>query len=182
MKNKQWSLPLMGKVFDALRKGRHICHDDGELFLALRDNKDEYEELFTNLGFNFREHRRGFFFFEGESQLGEIAERMAVFMFILIEDISTRGIPVEEALMTRLFDPGELPHFQGERSRQYMKQVGISGPDDLSNLLKRMEMYGFMKVQPNGSFRFRTPVCRFLELCTEFIDEADDMKVEDRDE
>lgn len=162
-------LPRMAEVFDALRKGRHVCAGDGGLFLALRDNRDDFEKLFTNLGFDFEEHSRGFFYFRGQDKLSEGAERMAVFMFVLIEALATQGHPVEEALMTRRFDPNELPHFQGERSRQYMKEVGVTSPDDLPALLKRMEALGFVDVAPDGTFLFRVPACRFLELCIDFI-------------
>ncbi len=110
-------LPHMAEVFDALRKGRHICSEDGGLYIALRDHREAYETLFANLGFDFREHPRGFFFFRGSAPLSEGAERMAVFMFVLIEDLSTQGLPVEESLMTRRFDPGEVPQFPGDRSR-----------------------------------------------------------------
>jgi hypothetical protein len=165
----------MAEIFDALRKGRHVCSEDGGLFLALRDNRDAYEMLFTNLGFDFQEHSRGFFYFRGDSQLSEGAERMAVFMFVLIEALATQGHPVEEALMTRRFNLNELPHFQGERSRQYMKEVGVGSADDLPALLKNMGRLGFAEVAPDRTFRFRVPVCRFLELCTDFIakDEED---------
>jgi len=166
-------LPRMAEVFDALRKGRHICSEDGGLFIVLRDHREAYETLFTNLGFDFREHPRGFFFFRGGAQLSEGAERMAVFMFVLIENLSTQGLPVEEALMTRRFDLGELPHFHGERSRQYMKEVGVATPDDVSSLLKNMDRLGFMVVAPDGTFCFRPPVCRFLELCTDFVEVAE---------
>ena len=167
-------LPHMAEVFDVLRKGRHVCSEDGGLYIALRDHREAYETLFTNLGFDFYEHPRGFFFFRGGTQLSEGAERMAVFMFVLIEDLSSQGLPVEEALMTRLFDPRELPHFHGERSRQYMKEVGVATPEDLPSVLKKMEGHGFVDVAPDGTFRFRVPICRFLELCTDFIKVAEE--------
>jgi hypothetical protein len=162
-------LPRMAEVFDALRKGRHVCSEDGAVYLALQDNRDAYGKLFTNLGFDFQEHPRGFFYFRGDSQLSEVAERMAVFMFVLIEALATQGHPVEEALMTRRFEPVALPHFQGERSRKYMKDVGVATADDLPALLKNMERLGFAEVAPDGTFRFRVPACRFLELCIDFV-------------
>jgi hypothetical protein len=177
MDETPFTLPHMAKIFDALRKGRHLCAEDGGLYLALRDHRDAYDALFTNLGFDFQEHPRGFFYFRGDAQLSEGAERMAVFMFVLIEALATQGHPVEEALMTRRFDPAELPHFQGERSRQYMKEIGVASADDLPDLIRKMERMGFTAVAPDGTFRFRVPACRFLELCLEFIEQ----KQEDSD-
>lgn len=179
MVSSAFQLPHMAEVFEALRKGRHVCLEDGALFLALREHRNDYEMLFTNLGFQFIEHPRGFFYFMGDSQLSDSSERMAVFMFVLIEALATQGDPVEEALMTRRFDPRELPHFQAARSRQYMIEVGVPTPDDLPNLLKTMDRLGFLDLAPDGSFRFRLPVCRFLELCTDFIKETSS---EDTDE
>ncbi len=175
MDNSSLNLPNMAKMFDALRKGKHLCAEDGELYLSLRDNRDAYETLFTNLGFNFQEHPRGFFYFRGDAQLSEGAEKMAVFMFVLIEALATQGHPIEETLMTQRFDIRELPHYQAARSRQYMKDVGLETAEHLSALLKNMERLGFTDVSPDGTFRFRVPACRFLELCTDFItmDEAE---------
>lgn len=172
-------LPYMAELFDALRKGRHICLEDGAIYLALRDNRDAYETLFSNLGFDFQEHTRGFFYFRGNTQLSDGAERIAIFMFVLIEALATQGHPVEEALMTQRYNPQELPHFQAARSRQYMKEVGLTSAEDLPGLLKNMERLGFTDVAPDGTFRFRVPVIRFLELCTDLIDIG---KAEDSDE
>lgn len=162
-------LPHMAELFDVLRKGKHLCSEDGELFLTLRDNLKAYQILFKNLGFDFREHSRGFFYFRGNDQLSNSAEQISVFMFVLIESLATQGHPVEEALMTRRFTPLELPHFHSARSRQYMVEVGLPSEEDLSKLLRNMERLGFTDVAPDGSFRFRTPVCRFLDLCTDII-------------
>ncbi len=171
MNESSLTLPYMANVFDALRKGQHVCSDDGALYLALRDNRDAYETLFSNLGFDFQEHPRGFFFFRGASQLNEKTERMAVFMFVLIEALATQGHSVEEALMTRRFDLNTLPHFHSDRSERYMKEVGVETANDLPALLKNLERLGFAEVAPDGTFRFRVPICRFLELCLDFIKE-----------
>ena len=168
--NRVTNLPKMAEVFDVLRKGRHVCTEDGELYLALRDHRAAYAELFENLGFDFQEHARGFFYFRGTSQLSESAERMSVFMFVLIEAQATQGASVEEAIMTQRFDPAELPHFQMERYRMYMKEVGLNSASDLSVLLKAMERLGFVALAPDGTFRFRAPACRFLDLCLEMIE------------
>ena len=55
---------------------------------------------------------------------------------VLIEAQATQGASVEEAIMTQRFDPAELPHFQMERYRLYMKEVGLNSASDLSVLLK----------------------------------------------
>jgi len=171
MSDETQTLPQMAEVFDALRKGRHICAEDGALYFALRDNRAAYEQLFTDLGFDFQEHARSFFYFRGTAPLSERAERMAVFMFILIEALATQGETVEESLMTRRFNPDELTHFQTERYRTYMREVGVNASSDLTDLLKAMERLGFVELAPNGTFRFRPPACRFLDLCLEMLPE-----------
>lgn len=170
MSHPQCNLPHAAELFDALRKGRHLCVEDGELYFCLRDRRDEFAALFAMLGFDFQEHPRGFFYFRGSSALSEQAERMTLFMFILIEDLATRGEPVEESLMTARYDPATLPHFQGERTRQHLHEAGVKTQDDLSALLKQMERLGFLQGSPDGTFCFRPPACRFLDCCLRVLE------------
>ncbi len=111
----------------------------------LRDNLEILQGLFSRLGFRLESHPRGFYYFHGMGSLSDRSERMAVFMFILVEWLSDRGKVVEESLMTRKFSLSALPYLQVERYRKYMEEAGVSGMTGLMDIVRNLERFGFAK-------------------------------------
>ena len=164
-----FDLPHLDEIFDALRRGHHLCAADGKLYRALRENQDAYQNLFHHLGFRLQVHQRDFFYFRGKDSLSPQASRMAVFVFILIEWISDQGEPVVDTLMTRTFTIADLPHLKSARYRAYLKEAGVDGEDDLRRVVRRLEYFGFALRQTEESFTFRTPAYRFFDVCIEIL-------------
>lgn len=165
-------LPLLRELFRRLARGRHLCVDDGELFWALDNAFDEYQQLFLALGFVLKRHARDFFYFEGDG-VSEIAQRMAVFLFILIEKIGDEGRPVTDALLGAEWTISRLPHFSTERYRKYMERLDVPDEARLRAVLQSLERYGFVQITGPDSFRFRTPIYRFLDLCVALGEQAE---------
>jgi len=165
-------LPRLEDVFKALRRGRHICLRDGGLYQAVKSKADGFTDLFRQLGFELVHHPRDFFYFVDRGNFTELSSRMAVFMFVLIEDLADRGDPVEETLMTRRFRVADLPHLVGDRYRRLMREAGVSTPADLDHALRTMERFGFCERLPDDSFAFRPPAYRFLDLCLDMATDA----------
>ena len=159
------AIPRLSEIFEALRRGRHICSEDGDLYWAVRDNIEILERLFSGLGFRLETHPRDFYYFHGTGSLSDRSERMAVFMFILVEWLSDRGDRVEETLMTRKFDVGEMPHLQLERYRQYMNEAGIADENGIADIIRNLERFGFARRHGDRLFSFKSPVFRFVDLC-----------------
>ncbi len=158
------NLPNLKEVFDRLRRGRHICAEDGVLYHALRDNAAAFSDLFKQLGFRLENHPKDFFYFHGEGDLSETTSRMAVFVFILMEFLANQGEAVEQGIITKTFSFEELPHLKSERYRTYMKEAGVEDEEGLSNVVNNLERYGFAQKR-QGSFRFRAPIYRFFDVC-----------------
>ncbi len=171
--NDPFDIPRLSEIFEALRRGRHICSEDGDLYWAVRDNLDALQRLFPRLGFRLEAHPRDFYFFHGTGSLSDRSERMAVFVFILVEWLSDRGEQVEEVIMTRKFSIQELPHMQIQRYRQYMHEAGISHESGISDVIRNFERFGFARRDGSSIFSFRPPVFRFVDLCHEVL-ELDD--------
>lgn len=167
------ALPHLREIFDLLRRGRHICEADAEYYWALKDNVDKYAAFFDQLGFSLVAHGRGFYYFHEHVTFSERARRMAVFMFILVEHLADRGEAIEETLLSRLFRIDDLPHFRSDRYRGYMEEADITCEADLTNVLRGMELLGFLKREDEGSFRFQRPVYRFLDLCLEVLNDGE---------
>lgn len=178
-KNSPFALPRLKEVFEILRRGRHICPEDGDLYWAVHDNLDSFQDLFSHLGFHLKAHHRDFFYFHGQGSLSDTGARMAVFMFILLEVMGDQGKSVEEELMTATFSLSDMPHLSGNRYRSYMKEAGIDGEEGLELVIRNMERFGFLQRLREGSFRFRIPVYRFLDLCHEVLAEARPVDVEE---
>ncbi len=168
----------LDEIFDELRRGRHISAEDGPLYWIIRDNFDCLKLLFEKLGFKLEAHQRDFYYFHGTGNLSDRSERMAVFMFILIEWLSDQGHQVEEALMTKHFKISELPHFHLERYAEYMKEAGLTGQDSLGEVLKNLERYGFAERMGADVFRFKAPVFRFVDLCHIVLQENSSNKLQ----
>jgi hypothetical protein len=164
-----FALPKLKEVFEVLRRGRHLCPEDGDLYWALRDHLEAFTDLFSHLGFRLVAHPRDFFYFEGEGSLSEVSARMALFLFILIEHLADQGLAVEEGLMTRAFSLPELPHLGSDRYRAYLKEAGVEGEEGLEGILKNLERFGFARRTGGTGFRFRPPAYRFLDLCHEVL-------------
>lgn len=172
-------LPDLAAVFEALRRGRHICMTDGALYRALKAHVANFTALFAQLGFELAHHPRDFFYFVDHGNFTDLSARMAVFMFILIENLSDRGDPVEETVMSRHFRPADLPHLTKERYRQLMQEAGMPEPEDIDRLLQTLERFGFVDRAEDTSFTFRPPAYRFLDLCLEIATQAPTADAED---
>ncbi len=168
-----WDLPLLGEVFQELRRGYHICPEDGRLHRVLRRHLDDFTRLFAALGFRLEAHARDFFYFHGTGALSDRSERMAVFLFILIEWLADQGLLVEQELLTRRFPIADLPHLRVERYAACMKEAGLQGEAGIAEVLRALERFGFAERLGQEAFRFRPAVLRFADLCHQVLERAD---------
>lgn len=166
-----WDLPHLEEAFGALRRGKHLCAQSGPVFQSLLRNEEAFGALFTALGFRLVRHPRDFFYFHDSANFTELAERMAVFLFILVEALADGGEPVADALLTRPFACKDLPHLRSERYRAYLREAGVETEEDLINVVRKLEQFGFARRLDADSFAFETPVYRFLDLCMELAEE-----------
>lgn len=165
--------PKLAEIFRLLRDGRHLCMEDGELYAALEENIDDFTELFGALGYRLEPHRKGIYFFRGDTQVSDAARRFAVFAFIAVEFLGDSGRGIEEALFNRSFAVDELPHLQSERYRETMAEIGITNVEELTKLLKSMERFGFTEMSGEQA-RFRRPMYRLLDLCLRVLESEEE--------
>ena len=62
------ALPQLKEIFDKLRQGSYITHEQGSLHSALAENYEAYRTYFEPLGLNLIRHPRDFFFFHKEDR------------------------------------------------------------------------------------------------------------------
>jgi hypothetical protein len=167
-----FNLPYLEEIFQHLCRGRHICVEDGNIYFALHDNAAAFQDLFNHLGFEMEVHSRDFYYFKGGKSLSGRSEKMALFIFILMEYLEGQGESVEEGILTKTFSISELPHFSTERYRGYMKEIGIEDSDGLAAIVSNLDKFGF--AQRRGDiFRFRSPIYRFFDICSSIVHEGE---------
>lgn len=164
-------LENLGKIFDALSRGRHICAVDGDLFESLNKKPGEYRELFNGLGFELVNSSRGYYYFDGSAGRGlsNSITRIALFTYIFIEHSADMGEGITDAIGNGQHSLSILPHLASDRYRKYMQQVGVATEDDLADILRQMDNLGFARKIDEDRFTFLPPIYRIVESCEAVI-------------
>lgn len=162
-------------IFDGLRNGHHLSAEDGPAFFAVIANYDAYAQYFAPLGLTLVRHERDFLYFEPKTAdpPPDTLARIAVFSFILIDDAANAGKRIEEFVFTTHFLISQLPHFSLDRYTALLKQVGIAESAGLRPILKRMEVFGWIKFLGEEEFKFLRPFHRMFDKCMELSASAD---------
>ncbi|MFZ1692659.1 MAG: hypothetical protein WAT74_05595 [Flavobacteriales bacterium] len=170
-------LPYVKDIFDKLRQGAYITHEQGNLHAPLTERYDAYAEYFKPLGLDLVRHPRDFFYFRTETAEAtpppQSLPPIAVFCFILIEATANEGRPVEEYLLTERFSIAGLPHLTSDRFKAHMKAVGIDDEASMRKLVKSMARMGWAEYFPDDTFRFLRPFHRVFDKCQEISQVAE---------
>lgn len=164
-------LPFLKEIFDKLRQGSYITHEQGMLHAVLADKYDEYRKYFEPLGLNLVRHPRDFFFLHTETAEDTPPPAslppIAVFSFILIEAAANDGRAIEEYLLTERFSIAGLPHLTSDRYKAHLRAVGVEDEAGLRKLVKTMVRLGFVEYFNDDTFRFLRPFHRVFDKCQE---------------
>lgn len=170
-------LPYVKDIFDKLRQGAYITHEQGNLHGPLTERYEAYAEYFKPLGLDLVRHTRDFFYFRTETAEATPPPAslppIAVFCFILIEATANEGKPVEEYLLNERFSIAGLPHLATDRFKAHMKAVGIDDEASMRKLVKSMARMGWAEVFPDDTFRFLRPFHRVFDKCHEISQVAE---------
>jgi hypothetical protein len=170
-------LPYVKDIFDKLRQGAYITHEQGNLHAPLTERYEAYAEYFKPLGLDLVRHPRDFFYFRTETAEATPPPAslppIAVFCFILIEATANEGRPVEEYLLTERFSVAGLPHLTSDRFKAHMKAVGIDDEASMRKLIKTMARMGWAEYYPDDTFRFLRPFHRVFDKCQEISQVAE---------
>ena len=156
----------LDELFRELSRGRHISGNDTDLFAALEQRPDDYVAVFKALGFELVHDGRGFYYFYGSSRgIAGNVQRLALFVYILIDHLADGGESITEALAGKAFSVASLPHLSSDRYRGYLAQVDVTSADGVTDILRVLENLGFIRQMGDGCFRFLPPVHRLVDAC-----------------
>lgn len=158
----------LDSIFQLLSRGKHISIEEGEAWQLLNKSTSEYQEVFSALGFELVSDSRGYFYFHGSNRgLSDGTEKLALFVYVLVDWLADNGDNIIESLFTKEFEASSLPHLTNDRYKSYMSQVSISDQKELNFIVKNMSNLGFAKITQAEPIKFRllSPVWRMLETC-----------------
>lgn len=156
-------LPMLKEVFTELRKGKHICPEDGPIYEALAGNRDSYQNLFMGLGLNLVSHSRGFFYIDDDSA-PRTAQKIVLFTAIQVEVWDDQGVNLDLDLTKTAINPNQLPHLQHEKYARCLAEVDVKNEEAIQKVLDSMKRYGLAEPDKVGIWHFRTPAYRLLDI------------------
>lgn len=155
-------------AFQSLSLGRHITIEDGEVWQLLNKSISEYQAVFSALGFELVSDSHGFFYFHGSNRgLSDGTEKLALFIYVLVDWLADKGDNIIESLFGKEYDADALPHLNNDRYKGYMAQISVSDQKELNGIIKKMGNLGFAKITEMEPMKFRllSPIWRMLETC-----------------
>lgn len=160
--------PRLDEIFHDLSRGKHLSANDGDPYLALEERPDDYILVFRKLGFELIHDARGFYYFAGSTRgisSGVQIQRLSLFVYILIDWIADSGGSIVDSLSGKVFTADVLPHLKSDRYRGYLTNVDVKTADDLAEVIRTLENFGFVQQMGHGTFRFLPPVHRIVDAC-----------------
>ena len=167
--------PKLAEAFRLLRRGKHICRDDVQVYRDLKENKDRYLSIFQALGYELEHHPQDFFYLTGESVLKTKAlQAAALFVLILFQDLEEKKFQTEmrqwqKTLTTRIFRLADMPHFATTERRRMMTTIGVD-QNGMKDVLRTLKQIGMLEWIESDKFQFRSPVYRFVDLCMQMAE------------
>ncbi len=160
-------LTQLAPIFRELFKGYHISRSSPELYTQLSNLQDQYRALFKSLGYELVCDSRGFYYFVPEqmgAQVNKTAQRLALFIFILVEHLADQGRDPLAVLDGGSLGRDELPPLL-EKYKDLFLQAEVTTQDELEEkVMRRLAQLGFAS-EDNGVYRFLAPMHRFLDVC-----------------
>lgn len=167
----------LNDVFRLLRRGRHICLDDGAVYRDLEREEDRYRVVFAGLGYDLVHHAQGFYYLKGGPSLSsKRLQAVTLFLLLLFQDLEENKLNDRDrswvrTLTERAFSVESLPHFATTERRDQMAALGVTRESLAPQVLRTLKSLGMLEMIGDGRFRLRTPVYRFVDLVLEYADE-----------
>ena len=168
------SHPHLQELFEKLKGGYHVSHEDGLMHAALMQRTDDYAEYFGAIGLKLVRHERDFFYFESEEGTSDYLPKVAVFCYILIDHTANLGLPIEATLMGGTHSLRGLPHFTLDSYRAHLRQVDLLEPDKLRGVVSYLVRIGWAKWVSTDEFKILRPFCRVFERCLALSEHSPD--------
>lgn len=167
----------LAEVFRLLRKGRHICVEDGPNYRIVEQEEDRYRTVLDALGYELIHHAQGFYYIKGGKTFSSRGlQSITIFVFLLFQYLedNKQGEPDHtwlRSLTTKRFLIDELPHFGTQQHRAMMANLELTRATLHQRVLRVLDQLGMLEFIDDRSFRFRSPIYRFVDLCMAYSED-----------
>jgi len=177
----------LAEVFRLLRKGRHICVEDGPNYRHVEQEEDRYRTVLDALGYELIHHAQGFYYIKGGKTFSSRGlQSITIFVFLLFQHLedNKQGEPDHtwvRSLTTKRFVIDELPHFATQQHRAMMSNLELTPATLYQRVLRVLDQLGMLEFIDDRSFRFRSPIYRFVDLCMAYAEDHWDENISSAD-
>lgn len=167
----------LAETFRLLRTGRHVCVEDGPSYRIVEQEEDRYRTVLGALGYELLHHAQGFYYLKGGRSFSTRGlQSVTLFVFLLFQHLedNKQGEPDHawiRSLTTKRFVIDELPHFGTVQHRTMMANLDLTPMTLHPRVLRVLEHLGMLEFLDDRSFRFRSPIYRFVDLCMAYAEE-----------
>lgn len=167
----------LAEMFRLLRTGRHICVEDGPSYRIIEQEEDRYHTVLGALGYELVHHAQGFYYLKGGRSFSSRGlQSITIFVFLLFQHLedTKQGEPDHawiRSLTSKRFVIDELPHFGTVQHRTMMANLDLTPTTLHPRVLRVLEHLGMLEFIDERSFRFRSPIYRFVDLCMAYAEE-----------
>jgi chromosome condensin MukBEF MukE localization factor len=164
------------EVFRLLRTGRHICVEDGLNYRIIEQEEDRYRTVLDALGYELLHHAQGFYYLKGGRSFSSRGlQSITIFVFLLFQQLEDNKVGEPDhawirSLTTKRFVIDELPHFGTVQHRTMMANLDLVPTTLHPRVLRVLEHLGMLEFIDVNSFRFRSPIYRFVDLCMDYAE------------
>lgn len=168
-----------------LRTGRHICVEDGANYRIVEQEEDRYRTVLEGLGYELVHHAQGFYYLKGGRTFSSRGlQSITLFVFLLFQHLEDNKQAEPDhtwmrSLTTKRFVIDELPHFGTVQHRTMMASLDLTPATLYQRVLRVLQQLGVLEFIDDGSFRFRSPIYRFVDLCMAYANEPWDESTPD---
>lgn len=156
-------IPRLGELFKLFNTGRHLNRvAEPALWAELEQEQEQYQALFSSLGYQLRVDARGFAWFHfdnANSAVNATTRQLALLLMLIFEHMSDQGLHLGR-FGDWILDRDLLAALM-ERSHDLLQTEGLD-EQNLAGLLDRACNYGLAEVA-SGGWRLLPAVWRYLD-------------------
>ncbi|MFI8607514.1 condensin complex protein MksE [Pseudomonas sp. NPDC077649] len=156
-------LPHLGELFDLFNAGKHLNRvAEPTLWAELEKEQEQYQALFSSLGFSLRVDGRGFAWFHfdnASSNVSRTTRQLALLFMLLFELKADEGMHLARFSDWRI--DRDLLAMLMERGHDLLQAEALN-EESLAGLLDRACTYGFAE-SVTGGWRLLPAVWRYLD-------------------
>jgi hypothetical protein len=161
--------------------------EDGPNYRIVEQEEDRYRIVLDALGYELIHHAQGFYYIKGGKTFSSRGlQSITIFVFLLFQHLedNKRGEPDHmwvRSLTTKRFVIDELPHFGTQQHRAMMANLELTRATLHQRVLRVLDQLGMLEFIDDRSFRFRSPIYRFVDLCMAYAEEQWDEAISQAD-